>query len=79
LLLAVKEPAMSEPSRKQQNEFERQLRAQGLRPVKLWLPDTHSPKFMAEYQRQAKTIAEHDPAGDEAMEWLDKVRDWPLD
>jgi hypothetical protein len=70
---------MSAPSRKQQIEHEQHLRAQGLRPVKLWLPDTHSPEFRAEYQRQAKVIAAHDPAGDEVMEWLDSVRDWPRD
>lgn len=34
------------------------LRAQGLRPVQIWVPDTRSPKFAAEAQRQCRLIAE---------------------
>ena len=34
------------------------LRAQGLRPVQIWVPDTRSPKFAAEARRQCRLIAE---------------------
>ncbi|HEY1722604.1 MAG TPA: antitoxin MazE family protein [Magnetospirillaceae bacterium] len=34
------------------------LRAQGLRPVQIWVPDTRSPKFAAEAKRQCRLIAE---------------------
>jgi hypothetical protein len=33
------------------------LRAAGLRPVQLWLPDTRSPGFAAAVRRQCKLIA----------------------
>jgi hypothetical protein len=34
------------------------LRAQGLRPVQIWVPDTRSPKFVAEARRQCRLIAD---------------------
>ena len=33
------------------------LRAEGLRPVQLWLPDVRSPEFKAEAERQARLVA----------------------
>ncbi len=33
------------------------LRAQGLRPVQIWVPDTRSSKFAAEARRQCRLIA----------------------
>jgi hypothetical protein len=36
------------------------LRAQGLRPVQLWLPDTRDPKFRAQMEREARLINEAD-------------------
>ncbi len=33
------------------------LRAQGLRPVQIWVPDTRSPEFVAEALRQSKLVA----------------------
>ena len=40
------------------------LRAAGLRPVQIWVPDVRRPGFAAECRRQAMLIAEadrHDP------------------
>ena len=34
------------------------LRAQGLRPVQIWVPNTRSTKFAAEAKRQCRLIAE---------------------
>lgn len=34
------------------------LRAQGLRPVQIWVPDTRSAKFAAEARRQCRLLAE---------------------
>ena len=53
------------------------MRTRGLRPVQIWVPDTRSPEFIAEYQRQAKAIAASDPAGDEIMEWIESGYEWP--
>ncbi|HKS62668.1 MAG TPA: antitoxin MazE family protein [Xanthobacteraceae bacterium] len=33
------------------------LRAQGLRPIQLWVPDTRSPAFAHSARRQARAIA----------------------
>ena len=33
------------------------LRAQGLRPIQIWVPDTRSPAFAKEARRQARAIA----------------------
>ena len=33
------------------------LRAQGLRPIQIWVPDTRSPEFAKEARRQARAIA----------------------
>lgn len=59
--------------------YRRRMREAGLRPVQIWVPDLRKPEILAEYQRQARAIAESEPAGDEIMEWLDQVRDWPRD
>jgi hypothetical protein len=33
------------------------LRAQGLRPIQIWVPDTRSPKFAAQASRQSRLVA----------------------
>jgi electron transfer flavoprotein alpha/beta subunit len=35
----------------------RKLRAQGMRPIQIWVPDTRSPEFRAELRRQMRRIA----------------------
>ncbi len=35
----------------------KRLRAQGLRPVQIWVPDVRGDDFAAEAQRQAKAVA----------------------
>lgn len=42
------------------------LRAAGLRPVQIWLPDTRAAGFDAECARQARLIATEGQADDEA-------------
>ena len=52
------------------------LRAAGLRPVQLWLPDTSAPGFAEEYGRRFARLAEadrHDPDG--SLAWLDAHTD----
>ena len=34
------------------------LRAQGLRPVQIWVPDTRAPGFDEEARRQSRIVAE---------------------
>jgi hypothetical protein len=44
------------------------LRAQGLRPIQIWVPDVRAPEFAAEAHRQSAAIAasEHE-ADDQAF------------
>lgn len=65
------------PAATRMAEYRRRMRARGLRPVQIWLPDTRSPEFIAEYRRQAKAIAANDPAGDEVMDWIEATYEWP--
>ncbi len=39
-------------SRQKVRAHRERLRAQGLRPLQVWVPDTRSPKFAAEAARQ---------------------------
>ena len=33
------------------------LRAQGLRPIQIWVPDTRSPRFAAQASQQSRLVA----------------------
>jgi hypothetical protein len=43
--------------RERVQNYRDRLRAQGLRPVQLWVPDTRSAKFRAAAHRQALAVA----------------------
>lgn len=43
------------------------LRAAGLRPVQIWVPDTRRPGFAQECQRQSRLVAQAD-RGDTTLE-----------
>lgn len=47
------------------------LRAAGLRPVQIWVPDTRRPGFTAECRRQAALIAEADRHDTELSKFMD--------
>lgn len=44
-------------SRDKVRSHRERLRAQGLRPIQIWVPDTRSPGFAAEARRQCQVIA----------------------
>jgi hypothetical protein len=63
-------------ARERVREHRRRLRAQGLRPIQIWVPDVRAPEFVAEAHRQSAAIAasEHE-AADQAF--VDAVSvDW---
>ncbi|QDZ09443.1 antitoxin MazE family protein [Devosia ginsengisoli] len=58
------------------------LRAQGLRPVQIWLPDVTAPGFAEEARRQSLLAAEADARDPELQSFLDAAlldlaEDWP--
>jgi Protein of unknown function (DUF3018) len=52
------------------------LRAQGLRPIQIWVPDVRSPDFAAEAHRQARLVADSSAANDD-QDFVDAVSEWP--
>jgi Protein of unknown function (DUF3018) len=49
------------------------LRAQGLRPIQLWVPDTRDPKFVEEVRRQSLLV--RDSASErEINDWLEAAQ-----
>jgi hypothetical protein len=55
-------------TRQRVREHRERLRAQGLRPVQIWVPDVRAPEFVAQAHRQSAAIAasEHE-ADDQAF------------
>jgi hypothetical protein len=47
------------------------LRAAGLRPVQIWVPDTRCPGFENECRRQATLVAHADRADDALNDFVD--------
>ena len=47
------------------------LRAQGLRPIQIWVPDTRAPGFAEECARQAAIVDAANRADPELMEFMD--------
>lgn len=57
--------------------YRQRMRAAGLRPVQIWVPDSRSPDFAEKCRRQARAVAASDPAGDELMRFVARVYEWP--
>ena len=58
----------SKPSRARVRAHRERLRAQGLRPIQIWVPDVRSPSFRPEAHRQSTAIAASAHArGDQAF------------
>jgi hypothetical protein len=55
--------------------YRARLRAQGLRPVQIWVPDVRAPGFAVEAQRQARAVSES-PMAAEDQNFVDSVSDW---
>ena len=50
------------------------LRAAGLRPVQIWVPDTRRPGFAEECRRQSLSLRD-DPHEREILDWIETVSD----
>jgi hypothetical protein len=55
------------------------LRAAGLRPVQIWVPDTRRVGFAEECRRQSALTAEADRADGEVLDLLDHLLEDELD
>ena len=61
-----------ESSREKVRAHRAKLRAQGLRPIQIWVPDVRSAEFAAEAHRQSAAVA-HSPMAEEDQAFVDSV------
>jgi hypothetical protein len=51
------------------------LRAQGLRPIQIWVPDVRAPSFRSEAHRQSRAVATSGHAHEDQA-FIAAVSDW---
>lgn len=62
--------------RERVSAYRARMRAQGLRPVQIWVPDVRSEQFAAEAHRQSALVAAA-PTADEDMDFVEAIaEDW---
>lgn len=61
------------PQQKMAN-YRAAMRAQGLRAVQIWVPDTRVPHYQKEAQRQSLLVANHVSEAS-ITQWLEEVAD----
>lgn len=54
------------------NAYRARLRAQGLRPVQIWVPDVRAPEFATEAHRQSEAVAASEQAASDQA-FIDRV------
>ncbi len=62
------------PTRVKVQEHRDRLRAQGLRPIQIWVPDLRAPSFRSEAHRQSLAVAASAYAADDQA-FIDAVSD----
>jgi len=63
-------------SRRRVRAHRKRLRAQGLRPVQIWVPDVNAEGFADEAHRQSRAVAVSDAADDDQA-FVDSISEWP--
>lgn len=65
----------AKPVREKVREHRDRLRAQGLRPIQIWVPDVRSPSFREQAHRQSQSVADS-ARSREDQDFIDAVSDW---
>lgn len=65
----------AETARERESARRKRLRAQGLRPIEIWVPDTRSPEFVGEAHRQSAAVAASDQASDD-QDWVESISEF---
>ena len=55
--------------------YRARMRAQGLRQIQMWVPDTRSPEFAKEARRQSRAVA-RSPHEKEDQAFIDSLSEW---
>jgi hypothetical protein len=63
------------PSRTKVRQHRERLRALGLRPIQIWVPDVRAPAFRSEAHRQSLAVATSAHAHEDQA-FIDAVSDW---
>jgi hypothetical protein len=63
-----------ESSRAKVNAHRQRLRAQGLRPIQIWVPDMRAPGFKTQAHRQSLAVAQS-PQASEDQSFIDAASD----
>ena len=67
--------AQSRPAAEKVRAHRARLRAQGLRPIQIWVPDVRSPTFRAEAHQQSMAVAGSVQAEDDQA-FVDAISEW---
>lgn len=62
-----------QPVKQRVQNHRNKLRASGLRPVQIWVPDTRQPSFSEECRRQSRLVAVADKADTDMKRFMDEV------
>jgi hypothetical protein len=73
--VAMASASSPKSSRVKVHKHRERLRAQGLRPIQIWVPDVRSPTFRAEAHRQSLATATSPHAHDDQA-FVDAVSEW---
>jgi len=65
-------------NRRKVQEHRQRLRAQGMRPIQIWVPDVHAAQFADEARRQSLLVAQT-PEEVDTQAFIDSVVEWPDD
>ncbi|GGA80104.1 antitoxin MazE [Brucella endophytica] len=68
-------PSKTRSSRVKVRAHRARLRAQGLRPIQIWVPDVRTPAFKAKAHRQSLAVAASAKA-DADQAFIDAISDW---
>ncbi len=63
------------PSRDKVRAYRERLRAQGLRPIQIWVPDVRARSFRFQAHRQSLKVAASDHARDDQA-FVDAISEW---
>ncbi len=61
-------------ARDKARRYRERMRARGLRPIQIWVPDTRTAAFRAEAHRQSRAVAESAWAGEDQY-FIDSIAD----
>ena len=72
---AANDTAKRKAARERVRKHRESLRAKGLRPIQIWIPDTRKPGFAEEARRQCLAVR-GDPQAKEVVDWIEQVMDY---